>query len=71
MEKYSKTVGVILVDWAALASFTGVRFVSDCKTLTLLSQFGDWDNYVYDWSARNSIDVGEFVGSCLAELSVQ
>ena len=25
MEKYSKTVGVILVDWANLASFTGVR----------------------------------------------
>jgi len=56
MEKYGKTVSVILVDWANLASFTG---------------WGDWDNYVYDWSARNSIDVGEFVGRCLAELSVQ
>merc|ERR550517_1055742 len=56
MERYSKAVGVALVDWANLASFTG---------------FGDWDNYVYNWSARNSIDVGEFVGSCLAELSVQ
>merc|ERR1712025_1420926 len=56
MEKYAKTVSVILVDWANLASFTG---------------WGDWDNYVYDWSARNSIDVGEFVGRCLAELSVQ
>jgi len=56
MERYSKSVGVILVDWANLASFTG---------------FGDWDNMVYDWSARNCIDVGEFVGKCLAQLSVQ
>merc|ERR1712066_517575 len=56
MERYSKAVGVVLVDWANLASFTG---------------FGDWDNLVYDWSARNSIDVGEFVGKCLAQLSVQ
>merc|ERR1712061_477793 len=39
MERYSKAVGVVLVDWANLASFTG---------------FGDWDNMVYDWSARNS-----------------
>ena len=34
-------------------------------------QYDAWDNMVYDWSARNSIDVGEFVGNCLAQLSVQ
>jgi hypothetical protein len=29
----------------------------------------DWDNYFYDLAARNSIDVGEFVGRCLAALT--
>ena len=32
-------------------------------------QFDDWDNYAYDYAARNSIDVGTFLGLCLAELS--
>ena len=34
-------------------------------------QIDDWDNFVYDLAARNSIDVGEFLGVCLAELSNQ
>ena len=36
-----------------------------------LLQIDDWDNFVYDLAARNSIDVGEFLGLCLAELSNQ
>jgi len=35
----------------------------------LIFQFDGWDNYVYDFAARNSIDVGEFLGMCLAGLS--
>ena len=34
-----------------------------------MCQFDDWDNYAYDYAARNSIDVGTFLGLCLAELS--
>jgi len=56
MSHYEKDVSVILVDWHNLASFTG---------------FDDWNNYAYDYSARNCIDVGEFVGLCLAELAKQ
>ena len=54
MSLYNKDVAVILVDWHNLASFTG---------------FDNWENYVYDYSARNAIDVGEFLGLCLGELS--
>jgi len=56
MSSSDKPVNVILVDWSGLAKFTGVD---------------DWDNFVYDLAARNSIDVGEFLGMCLAELSNQ
>merc|ERR1712227_281878 len=56
MSHYEKEASVILVDWHNLASFTG---------------FDDWNNYAYDYSARNCIDVGEFVGLCLAELAKQ
>merc|ERR1711953_1186047 len=41
----------ILVDWHNLAWFL---------------QITSWDDYFYDLAARNSIDVGEFVGRCLA-----
>ena len=34
-----------------------------------LKKYDDWDNYAYDYSARNAIDVGEFLGLCLGELS--
>jgi len=54
MSSSNKEDNVILVDWSVLASFTG---------------FDGWDNYVYDFAARNSIDVGEFLGMCLAGLS--
>ena len=40
-----------------------IRFVSS-SILTL--QISSWDDYIYDLAARNSIDVGEFVGRCLA-----
>ena len=45
---------VILVNWRNLAYF---------------AQISDGDDFVYDLTARNSIDVGEFTGMCLAELS--
>jgi len=54
MSHYEQGVSVILVDWNRIAFFTG---------------FDDWDNYAYDYAARNSIDVGTFLGLCLAELS--
>jgi len=56
MSSSDKSVNVILVDWSGLAAFTGID---------------DWDNFVYDLAARNSIDVGEFLGMCLAGLSNQ
>jgi len=56
MRSTGQSVNVILVDWSGLAAFTGID---------------DWDNFVYDLAARNSIDVGEFLGVCLAELSNQ
>merc|ERR1719500_2490678 len=56
MSSTDKSVNVILVDWSGLAAFTGID---------------DWDNYVYDFAARNSVDVGEFLGMCLAGLSNQ
>ena len=34
-------------------------------------QVDGWDDYVYDLAARNSIDVGEFLGRCLAGLAMQ
>jgi len=54
MSTTEKSVNVILVDWSGLAKFNGID---------------DWDNYVYDLAARNSIDVGQFLGVCLGELS--
>ena len=47
-------VGVVLLDWANLAWF---------------AQISDWDDFVYDLAARNSIDVGEFTGLCMAALA--
>ena len=32
-------------------------------------QMEGWDNYFYDEAARNSIDVGEHLGRCLAALT--
>ena len=32
-------------------------------------QVEGWDNYFYDVAARNSIDVGEYLGRCLAALT--
>jgi len=51
MDKYGGDHDVILVDWHNLAWFL---------------QITSWDDYFYDLAARNSIDVGEFVGRCLA-----
>ena len=53
MSHFKKDVSVILVDWHNLAS---------------AFQFDSWNNYAYDYAARNAIDVGEFLGLCLAEL---
>ena len=72
MSFFNKDVSVILVDWHNLASFTGVRNEKKSwleENNTSSGQFDDWDNYAYDYSARNAIDVGEFLGLCLAELS--
>ena len=54
MDTYDGSYSVILLDWRNLAYF---------------AQISDWDDFVYDLTARNSIDVGEFTGLCLAELS--
>jgi len=53
MNRYDKKIAVILVDWQPLA----------------LPRISDWKNKVYDRAAGNSIDVGQFLGTCLAELS--
>ena len=53
MSHFNKDVSVILVDWHNLAS---------------AFQFDSWNNYAYDYAARNAIDIGEFIGLCLAEL---
>jgi len=54
MDNLGGEFSVILVDWHNLAYF---------------AQISDWDDFVYDLTARNSIDVGEFTGLCLAQLS--
>ena len=54
MDNFGGDYSVILVDWRNLAYF---------------AQISDWDDFVYDLTARNSIDVGEFTGMCLGELS--
>ena len=36
------------------------------QTFYITLQISSWDDYFYDLAARNSIDVGEFVGRCLA-----
>jgi len=54
MDHYKNNVSVILVDWSLLAK---------------ADQISSWTDYVYDAAARNCIDVGAFVGLCLAELS--
>jgi len=54
MDNLGGEYSVILVDWHNLAYF---------------AQISDWDDFVYDLTARNSIDVGEFTGLCLAQLS--
>jgi len=56
MIQYQQTVNVVLVDWPKLAS----EYAVDGWFFT---------NSIYDHAARNSIDVGHFLGLCLAELS--
>jgi len=56
MGKTGSAVSVLLLDWSKLAK---------------VGQAGGWDNYVYDAAARNSIDVGEYFGACLAAMSNQ
>jgi len=53
MEHSSRDYAVVLLDWSNLAWF---------------AQISSWDDFFYDLAARNSIDVGEFTGLCLAEL---
>ena len=47
---------MILLDWSPLAA---------------AGQFAGTGDYVYDLAARNSMDVGEFTGRCLASLLTQ
>jgi len=54
MKAYNNDVNVILLDWSGLAFFI---------------QAPDWDSYLYDSAARNGIDVGEYLGHCLAALN--
>jgi hypothetical protein len=63
MEATGRNANVVLLDWSGLASFIQVRSLphSEC-------QADDWDNAFYDEAARNAIDVGEFLGRCLAAL---
>ena len=69
MSFFDKDVSVILVDWHNLASFTGVmQTFINIFLWVLIEKFDDWNNYAYDYSARNAIDVGEFLGLCLGEL---
>jgi len=54
MSHYNGKYDVILVDWAPLAT---------------PAQYDKWDDYSYDSAARNAIDVGNFIGKCLAGIS--
>ena len=54
MDNFSGEYSVVLLDWQNLAWF---------------AQISSWDDFIYDLAARNSIDVGEFTGLCLAGLS--
>ena len=54
MDHLGGAYSVVLVDWHNLAYF---------------AQISDWDDFVYDLTARNSVDVGEFTGLCLARLA--
>ena len=56
METNNREVNVLLVDWSDLAFF---------------GQIDGWDNFFYDDAARNSIDVGEYLGRCLGALAGQ
>ena len=51
---YPRAVNVILVDW---------------RDLAFPLQFNDWDSFAYDSAARNAIDIGEYLGHCLAALT--
>ena len=54
MQATGRAVNVILVNWPHLAAAT---------------QFAGVENYGYDKAARNALDVGAFLGLCLAALS--
>merc|ERR1739838_7232 len=54
MENFGEEYSVVLLGWQNLAWF---------------AQISSWDDFIYDLAARNSIDVGEFTGLCLAGLS--
>jgi len=56
MQTNNMEANVILVNWPDLAFF---------------GQADGWDNFFYDDAARNSIDVGEYLGHCLAAMAAQ
>ena len=56
MQAYYTEVNVILINWPDLA---------------FIGQIADWDSVAYDSAARNAIDVGEYLGHCLAALTSQ
>ena len=51
MQQNNKEVNVILVNWSGLA---------------FAIQAPDWDSVLYDAAARNAIDIGQYLGHCLA-----
>ena len=53
MQQNNKEVNVILVNWSGLA---------------FAIQAPDWDSVLYDAAARNAIDIGQYLGHCLAAL---
>jgi len=54
MKQYNRKVNVILVNWSSLA---------------FIVQAPVWNSMFYDSAARNSIDVGRYLGHCLAALN--
>ena len=53
METSAEDINVILFDWTDLAG---------------IFQFEGGDDYAYNEAARNSVDLGEYLGHCLAAL---
>ena len=80
MERYRGQQDVLLLDWTRLAWYSqvwlpalGYLHLGTCTWVpALLSlQVHTWSEFGYDLAAHQAIDVGEFLGRCLAGLSTQ